>query len=205
MNFVVLSSSRGTTFQAVLDAIATGDLEARCIGLITDRADRQCIEKATAAELPWRVVERDKAEERSVFDASLNNTILELTATEATDPADLVIAEMGWMWIHTSTFIQAWPGRILNVHPSLLPKYGGKGMYGDHVHQAVLDAGDAASGVTVHVMDEGIDTGKILEQKSCSIEPNETVASLRAKVQQLEREVYPAVLQKIEEGGILLD
>lgn len=202
MNFIALSSSRGTTFQAVIDAMQEGALRAKCIGLVTDNEKRECIAKAEAAGIPVRAV-TGKKKPREQYDAAVDAAIRDL-ASETGVPEPDVIAEMGWMWIHTPSFIQKWPRKILNVHPALLPKYGGKGMYGSHVHEAVLAAGESESGVTIHVMDEGVDTGTIIEQKMCSVEEGETAESLQAKVQLLERELYPEVLQGVEEGRIVL-
>ncbi len=111
---------------------------------------------------------------------------------------------MGWMWIFSPWFINQWKGRILNVHPALLPKHGGAGMYGHHVHEAVLDAKETESGATIHVMDEGVDTGKILLQKTCAVTQDDTAESLAKKVQDIEKEIYPKALQMIEEGKINL-
>ena len=91
------------------------------------------------------------------------------------------------------------------MHPAMLPKFGGKNMYGDRVHQAVLDAGERESGITIHLMDEEVDTGKILLQKTCPVLPGDTVESLKARVQGLEREWYPRLLQMIEKGQLLLE
>ena len=202
MNFIVLSSSRGTTFQATLDSIADGSLKAACIGLVTDDEDRECIAKAEAAGLPWKVARKVEGEDREVFDKKVDAAIQELLDEVYLDRDDVILAEMGWMWIHLPWFIGEWSGKILNVHPALLPKHGGKGMYGDHVHRAVLDAGERESGITIHIMDEGVDTGQILVQKICTVEPTDTVETLRNKVQALEKEWFPKVLQMIEEGEI---
>ncbi len=111
---------------------------------------------------------------------------------------------MGWMWIHTPWFIKQHEGKILNVHPALLPKYGGKGMYGHHVHDAVLKSGDKETGMTIHVMDSGVDTGKILLQKTCPVLPDDDASTLQERVQELEKEWYPKVLEMIEVGEIVI-
>ncbi len=202
MQFVVLSSSRGTTFKAALDRIADGSLAAVCKGLVTDRDDRQCIEKAKAANIPFAVVEKQKDEDREAYDQRLHEAINTLFGEDADEPK--VIAALGWLFIFSPWFIGQWKNRIVNVHPALLPKYGGEGMYGSHVHEAVLAAGEAESGISIHIMDEGVDTGPILEQKMCSINPDETPETLQAKVQELEKEWYPKVLQRIDQGELIL-
>ncbi|PIR52632.1 phosphoribosylglycinamide formyltransferase [Candidatus Peregrinibacteria bacterium CG10_big_fil_rev_8_21_14_0_10_49_10] len=202
MKFVVLSSSRGTTFQAVLDRIAEGSLTATCKGLVTDRPDRGCIEKAKRAGLPYSVVETREDEDREMYDKRLQKAIFELFGQDEDEPK--VLAALGWMFIFSPWFIQQWKSRIVNVHPALLPRYGGKGMYGSHVHEAVLAAAEKESGITIHLVDEGVDTGTILEQKNCSINPGDTLETLQEKVQELEKRWYPKVLQRIENGELIL-
>ncbi len=197
MKFVVLSSSRGTTFQAAIDRMEDGSLKAECLGLITDREDRGCIEKAEAAGLPYRIVRREKNDDRETEDRKLHEQILALGKPD-------YLACMGWMWIFSPWFIRTWKNRIINVHPALLPKHGGEGMYGHHVHEAVLAAHEKESGMTIHLMDEGVDTGKILLQKTCPVLPDDTAESLQKRIQDLEKEWYPKALQMIEEGKILL-
>lgn len=207
MNFIVLSSSRGTTFQATIEAMQSGELTAKCLGLITDRPDRGCIEKAKVAGIPFFVVEKIANEDRESYDKRVHQMIQGIVQkSPITNPHSPIpiLAAMGWMYIFTPWFIGQWKNRIINVHPALLPKHGGKGMYGHHVHDAVLSAHETESGVTIHLMDEGVDTGQILEQKKCSVLPSDTSASLQARVQELEKEWYPKVLQKIEEGEIVI-
>lgn len=210
MDFVVLSSSRGTTFQAVLEAIAGGSLTARCLGLVTDREDRGCVEKAKAAGIPVKVIEKKESESREDYDRRLHDMITSLIPSPPTPlpsrrERGALIAALGWMFIFSPWFIAHWKDRIINVHPALLPKFGGAGMYGDKVHEAVLASGDTESGITIHLMDDGVDTGRILLQKTCPVlRPEDTVASLKARVQGLEREWYPKVLQMIERGEMKL-
>ncbi|TSC58496.1 MAG: phosphoribosylglycinamide formyltransferase, formyltetrahydrofolate-dependent [Candidatus Peregrinibacteria bacterium Greene0416_19] len=198
MHFVVLSSTRGTTFQAVIDAMKRGDLTAQCLGLVTDRPDRGCIGKAAAAGLPCRVVEKNEGESRKEYDKRVHAAIQDLSNEQrATSQQETIIAALGWMFIFSPWFISQWKDRIINIHPALLPKYGGENMYGLKVHTAVLAAGEKESGITIHLMDEGVDTGKILLQKTCPVEPGDTPDTLRERVQALEKEWYPKVLQMI--------
>ncbi|MFH1444425.1 MAG: phosphoribosylglycinamide formyltransferase [Candidatus Peregrinibacteria bacterium] len=195
----MLSSSRGTTFQAVIDAQKRGELKAKCLGLVTDRADRPCIDKAKAADLPFVVVTRVNGESREEFDRRVQEAIVSLGGEKNT-----VIAALGWMFIFSPWFIQTWKNRIINVHPALLPKHSGKGMYGHHVHEAVLAAGEKESGISIHLMDEEVDTGRVLLQKTCPVLPDDTPETLQQRVQELEKEWYPKVLQMIELGEVKL-
>ena len=95
------------------------------------------------------------------------------------------------------TLIKAYPNKIINIHPALLPKYGGKGMYGDKVHQAVIAAGEKESGITIHYVDELYDHGNIIFQAKCTVEQNDTAATLAKKIHQLEHQHYPAVIEKL--------
>lgn len=200
MNFVVLSSSRGTTFQAVLDRIKDGTLTARCLGLIADKPDRGCIDKAKTAGIPYLIIERKPDESREQYDQRIDAAIQELGGT----PTETIVAALGWMFILTPWFVARWKNRIINVHPALLPKFGGSGMFGNRVHEAVLASGDRDSGITIHLMDDGVDTGKILLQKRCPVESGDTVDSLKSRVQLLEKEWYPRVLQMIHKGELQL-
>ena len=195
MNFVVLSSSRGTTFQAVIDALGDGSLSATCKGLITDSSDRLCAEKARTAGVDVYITERTRDGDRQMQDEVLDAVLNEIGDID-------VIALMGWMWIFSPWFTEKWAGKIVNVHPSLLPKYGGKGMYGDHVHNAVLASGDRESGASFHTVDSGVDTGTLLLQKSCPILPGDTADSLRERTVELEKEWYPKLLQMIHTGEV---
>ena len=107
---------------------------------------------------------------------------------------DLLILA-GFMRLLPATLVQTWPDRILNIHPSLLPKYGGKGMYGDHVHRAVLAAGEKQSGITIHVVNERYDEGRVLFQVECPVMPGDDVEALAARIHALEHAHYPEVVE----------
>lgn len=113
--------------------------------------------------------------------------------------ADLLILA-GFLWKLPASLVQAFPGRIVNIHPALLPKYGGKGMYGSHVHEAVIAAGEKESGITIHYVDELYDHGSTIFQAICPVSENETAESLANKIHQLEHEHYPRVIGEILEA-----
>ena len=93
--------------------------------------------------------------------------------------------------------IQAYPGAIINIHPALLPRFGGKGMYGDHVHKAVVDAGEKESGITIHYVNEHYDSGAIIHQEKCAVDPADTYEDVARKVHRLEYEFYPRIIEDI--------
>jgi formyltetrahydrofolate-dependent phosphoribosylglycinamide formyltransferase len=163
-----------------------------CLGLITDRTDRGCTEKALSAGIPVKVVERTKGEPREEYDQRLHQAITAFGASDQT-----ILAALGWMWILSPWFTREWQGRILNVHPALLPKHPGA-----HGIADALKAGDSQSGMTIHWMDEGIDTGPIVLQKSCPVLSDDTEDTLKERIQALEKEWYPKVLEMIASGEV---
>lgn len=195
---IVLSSSRGTTLQAVLDAISSGALQAECLGLITDKPDRGCIEKARSAGIPIAIVQREKNEDREKYDQRIDRA-MRVFIPEGMESKNMVVCALGWMYILSSWFVRTWQNQIVNVHPSLLPKHPGA-----HAHEDVLKAGDTESGMTIHLIDEGVDTGRILLQKSCPVAPDDSVESLKIRVQELEKQWYPIALQMIHSKEITL-
>ena len=102
----------------------------------------------------------------------------------------------GFLWKLPAKLVAAFSGKIINIHPALLPKYGGKGMYGSYVHEAVINAGERESGITIHFVDEWYDHGKNIFQATCTVDENETPASLAQKIHELEHTNYPTVIEK---------
>lgn len=188
MKLLILSSSRGTTMEAVLQAMDNGTLDMDCIGLITDKESRGCVEKARQAGIRVEVLTRGTFDRES-YDKKLHSLIVEMGGM----PDDTIIAALGWMYILSPWFVREWSRRIVNVHPSLLPKHPGA-----HAITDALQSGDTESGMTIHYIDEGVDTGEIIEQKSCTIEAGETEQSLKEKIQALEKEWYPKVLASLK-------
>jgi phosphoribosylglycinamide formyltransferase-1 len=119
-----------------------------------------------------------------------------LTRTLTQKGVDWIILA-GFLWLIPSCLIHAFEGKIINIHPSLLPKFGGKGMYGDKVHRAVIDAREKESGITIHLVDEHYDRGGILLQERCAVEPGETPHSLATKIHLLEHRFYPELIESL--------
>jgi phosphoribosylglycinamide formyltransferase-1 len=110
-------------------------------------------------------------------------------------PIDFIVLA-GFLWLIPEYLVEAYQNRIINIHPALLPKFGGKGMYGAKVHEAVLAAGETESGITVHFVNTKYDEGQIIGQQTCSVEPGDTPETLAQKVQQLEHKWYPAIIER---------
>lgn len=106
-----------------------------------------------------------------------------------------IIVLAGFLWLVPESLLKAFPNKIINLHPALLPKFGGKGMYGDRVHQAVLDAGEEESGITIHFVNKQYDEGEMIHQSRFKIEPGDTIEMVKFKGQQLEHQHFPKVIE----------
>ncbi len=187
MNITVLVSGSGTNLQNIIDATQDGRLAAtRVLKVI---ADRECfaLERAAKANIPYELVARGKD-----FSARLDKAIPRET--------DYIVLA-GFLSILSPDFTDKWAGKIINIHPSLLPKYGGKGMYGMKVHKAVIENHEEESGATVHYVNAGVDTGDIILQESIAIEPDWDAVKLSKAVLQLEYDLMIQALQKLENSN----
>lgn len=178
----VLASTRGTDLQAIIDEMEAGLMPGiEILRVVSNVEDCGALEKARSHGIEDAFVDPK--------DENFNKNLI-----DAVGDVDLVCL-IGFMRILDDDFIKRYKGRIINVHPSLLPKYGGKGFYGDMVHVSALESGDSESGMSIHFVDEGVDTGPVFLQKKVAIEDNETVDSLKAKVQALEKKWYPEAIR----------
>jgi phosphoribosylglycinamide formyltransferase-1 len=179
MRILVLVSGGGTNLQALIDAEKAGALGGGVISaVISDRPGVYALERARAAGIPASVETPDRALPRQDRQRDLSDRILRIAGNKG---ADLIILA-GFLSILGGEIITAYAGRIINIHPSLLPKYGGPGMYGQRVHQAVLAAGERESGCTVHLVDAGTDTGPVLIQKKVPVLPGDTPERLAERI-----------------------
>ena len=156
----------------------------RCVELVlTNNFHAKVIERAAKFDIPVMVFNRDDFYNKEIV---LNKLV--------DKKIDLVVLA-GFMWLVPSYLIQKYPLNIINIHPALLPKYGGKGMYGDHVHQAVFEAKEIESGITIHYVNEKYDDGDIIFQKSVKIEEGENPDAIAQKIHTLEYEYFPKVIR----------
>lgn len=184
MKLAILGSTKGTDMEAIIAAIKDGILDASIEVVASDRKDAFILERAKRHGIPAFFLD-PKGKTRETFDNDLKQLLQRFKPD--------VILLIGYMRILSVGFVREFKDKIINVHPSLLPAFAG-GM-DLNVHQAVLDAGVAKTGCTVHLVDEGVDTGKILLQKKCDVLQNDTAETLKQKVQQLEGETLIEVLR----------
>ena len=183
MKLAVIGSTNGTDLVPIVDAISSGELLASVEVIISNNELSGILKKANAYGIEGHFI-CHKNKKRDVFD-------LEMSQILERKKIDLVLL-IGFMRILSSEFVERWRGKIINVHPSLLPKYAG-GMNND-VHESVLAAGDKESGCTIHLVTKDVDCGPILLQKSCPVYANDSVESLRERVQKLEGESFIEVI-----------
>jgi len=186
----VLLSGSGRTLQNLIDRIADGSLRAKIEVVVSSDPKAFGLERAAKAGIPTVTVAR-----KPFRDAQGHSKAV----TEALErfPVDLVVMAG---YLHLYLLPQKWSGRVLNIHPALLPKYGGKGMYGHFVHEAVIRAGDPESGCTVHFADLQYDHGRIIVQKKVPVKPGDTPEALAARVFEAECEAYPEAIRKVAAG-----
>lgn len=191
-----LASHGGSNMQAILDACHSGRLPADPALLICNNPDAAAIARARAASIPAIVLNARTHPDEAALDAAIRDALL-------AHRADWV-ALAGYMKKIGPDTLAAFPRRILNIHPALLPKFGGPGMYGIRVHQAVIAAGETTSGATIHLVDSEYDRGPILAQAKVPVLPDDTPESLAARVLQTEHLLYPDTLRRLILGEIPL-
>ena len=178
----VLASGRGSNLQALLDALAAPDAPGRVVLVVTNRADAGALAKARSAAVATHVTAADGQDAEDL-----------LGALRGADARIVVLA--GWLKRVPDAVIAAYRGRLLNVHPALLPAFGGPGMYGHRVHEAVLASGARLTGVTVHLVDEQIDHGAILAQWPVPVRAGDTADTLAQRVLATEHRLLPAAVR----------
>lgn len=182
----VLGSTKGTDLQKIIETEKLGQLKAKLSVVISNKKDAYILERAKAYNIPAIHISL-KNKTREMFESRVTLALEKYHV-------DLILL-IGFMRILSAEFCQTWKNKIINVHPSLLPKYSG-GM-DSSVHEQVLKSKDIESGCTIHYVTEQVDAGQIIMQKRCQIEKNETVETLKSKVQQLEGEAFVQVINKL--------
>jgi phosphoribosylglycinamide formyltransferase 1 len=182
-NIAIFASGEGTNAENIARYFAKSDT-VKVATVLCNRPDAMVINRLKPLGIEVKLFDKE---------AWKNPTEI-LQLLKQLDVKLIVLA--GFLAMVREPLLSAYSGRILNIHPSLLPKFGGKGMWGGNVHQAVIDAGEKESGITIHLVDANIDAGKIVAQKRCPVFPDDTADTLEARVHQLEYLYYPLVIEQ---------
>ena len=197
LRVAVLVSGTGSNLQSLIDACRGGAIGAEIALVISNVPHALALERARGAGIPAVIVNHKDFPTAAAFEARLSQTL-------AAHRIDLVCLA-GFLRILSPGFVSAFPGRIVNIHPALLPAFGGKGMYGERVHRAVLASGARQSGCTIHFVTEIPDGGPIIAQATVPVERGDTPATLAARVAKEEYRLYPEVVRLFALGRIRLD
>lgn len=190
IKLAVLCSGRGTDLQSIIDAIKAGKLQAEISIVITDKPNVKALERAEIAGIKNICVDRKKFDNRADFEAELLKNLAEI---------DLVVLA-GFMRILSPEFVKKFAGRLMNIHPSLLPSFKGA-----HAHRDALAYGVKVSGCTVHFVDEGTDSGPIILQAAVEVLENDTEETLSARILEQEHIIYPKAIQLFAEGRLKIE
>jgi len=198
LNIAVFASGKGSNFKAILDAINSGQIRnARVAVVISNNSGAGALVIGREYGIPALHMSRIKFESDESFATGIQSVLSSYKVN--------FIVLAGYMKKIDPSIIRAYKNKILNIHPALLPKFGGQGMYGLRVHEAVLGAREKESGATVHLVDEEYDRGPIVLQKRIRIDNGDTPESLAAKVLEIEHEIYPEAIRLFAEGNIRID
>ncbi len=193
----VLASHGGTNLQAIIDSCHNGAIDAEVRVVISNNSGAMALERARRADIPTAHLSSATHPDPGSLDEAIAG-ILQRHGVQ-------VVALAGYMKMLGPRTLGAYRNRILNVHPALLPKFGGQGMYGERVHRAVLASGDSVSGVTVHLVDEEYDRGPVVAQAEVPVLPGDTPGTLAARVLEQEHIIYPQTIQRIATGELDLN
>ncbi len=195
LKLAVLLSGSGTTLQNILDAIAARRLDASVEVVIGSKPGLKGLERAAAAKVMNFVVERAAFPDVAEFSKRVFSLIDDAKAD--------LICLAGWLCL--LDIPAKYAGRVMNIHPALLPSFGGKGMYGKRVHQAVIDHGCKVSGCTVHFLDATYDTGPIILQRTCPVLDDDTAETLATRVFEEEKIAYPEAIRMFQQDKLIVE
>ncbi|MBS0009929.1 MAG: phosphoribosylglycinamide formyltransferase [Bacteroidales bacterium] len=183
-NIAIFASGSGTNAQKLMEYFSTTET-AKVRLVLSNKADAFVLERAAKFSVPTIVFDRD--------DLYTNGRILKILMEHEID----FIVLAGFLWLVPADILNHYPGRVINIHPALLPAYGGKGMYGMRVHEAVIDNRDKESGISIHYVNKHYDEGDIIFQAKCEVRPDDSPESLAERIHKLEYKYYPEVLEKL--------
>ena len=185
-NIAIFASGSGSNAQKIAEYFAKSDKINIAI-ILTNNKEAGVIERAKSLNIPCYLFDREAYKNGEVLSILTENDI------------DFVVLA-GFLWLVPKQFIEAFPNKIINLHPALLPKFGGKGMYGHHVHEAVIVAGEKESGITIHYVNESYDEGAIIFQGKYKIDENDSAMDIAHKGQVLEHKHFPKVIEEVVLG-----
>jgi len=198
LNIAVFASGNGSNFKAILEAIKTGKIRnARIVIVIGNNSKAGAFIVARENNIPFFHISRKQFRSDDEFNAAIVLTLAKHHVN--------FVALTGYLKKIDASIIRAFRNKMINIHPALLPKFGGDGMYGMHVHEAVIASKENISGATVHIVDEEYDHGQIVLQKTVGVEPDDTPESLSAKVLKIEHEIYPEAIRLFAEGNVKIE
>ncbi|MBD1393154.1 phosphoribosylglycinamide formyltransferase [Mucilaginibacter glaciei] len=178
----IFASGSGSNAQKIMEHFKKNS-DAEVVLILTNNPQAYVLQRADNFEIPSHIFSRHEFYETDDVISLLKNLQVDL----------IVLA--GFLWLVPQSLLKAFPNKIINLHPALLPKFGGKGMYGDNVHKAVLAAGEEESGITIHFADAEFDEGEIIHQSRFKIEPGDNLEMVKFKGQQLEHQHFPKVIE----------
>jgi len=188
-NVIVLISGKGSNLQAIIDEVRAGRLQVSICAVISDRPNAYGLTRAAEAGIPIHVIDYTRYRERADFDAALQRQI------DAYRPDLIVLA--GFMRILSREFVEHYQGRMINIHPSLLPRYQGL-----HTHRRILEAGEKQHGASVHYVTPELDSGPVILRARVPVLDNDTVETLQQRVHAVEHQIYPAAIRRIATGQL---
>ena len=187
INIAVFASGSGTNTEKIIEHFK-GHEEVRIALIVCNKPDAYVLTRAENHQIPSYLISKD----------SFSNEEATLSALQRFDIDCIVLA--GFLWLVPEYLVKAFPNRMLNIHPALLPKYGGKGMYGMHVHRAVVENKEKETGISIHYVNEKYDEGQVIAQFSCRVDPSDTPEMVAQKIHELEHAHFPGVIEKIASG-----
>jgi phosphoribosylglycinamide formyltransferase-1 len=183
-NIAIFASGNGTNAERIMDYFSA-DNEINIQLILTNNPKAGVIARAEKFGVPCRIFSRE-----DFYNSDKINKLL------AENNIDFIVLA-GFLWLIPGSIIQSFPNRIINIHPALLPEYGGKGMYGHRVHEAVIANGDKQSGITIHYVNEHYDEGNIIFQATCQVKENDTPDNLASRIHELEYAHFPVVIEQL--------
>jgi phosphoribosylglycinamide formyltransferase 1 len=196
LNLCVLASGSGSNLKAIIKAGKSRKIRSKVVLVISNNSSSKALRTAVNNNIPAFHLSQKQFSSQEEFDKKFLSLLRKFNV-------DFIILA-GYMKMLSPPVIKKFKNRILNIHPALLPKFGGKGMYGIHVHEAVIAAGEKETGATVHLVDEVYDNGTVILQKKVKVKPDDTPDSLQKRVLRTEHKIYPGAIKLFESNKILI-